>query len=112
MTIVTRESLNSMLESASDEKRQHIIGRALAALLARQTEAEKRTNQAKIHNGAGFSSFDVKSGTITAKSYIKYGCLFDWQVAVWMKKQSNGFPRICKYASQLDEIAQEKAAKK
>lgn len=110
--IVTRESLQAMLDQADTVKRQHIVGRALVALFERQTQAEQADNQTKEDNGVGFAGCDSKSGSITAKTYLKKKELQDWQVERWMKRGANGFARICKYAGQLNEIALNKAKEK
>lgn len=108
--IVTRESIQQMLDNADSVKRQHIVGRALIALFERQTKNEQAHNAAEVHNNIGFAGCDSKSGCITAKYYIKHRSLLDWQVEMWTRKQKNGFARIAKYAKQLNEIAIEKAA--
>jgi hypothetical protein len=104
--IVTRQSLQSMLDKADDVKRQHIIGRALIVLFERQTEAEKVTNDTKEDNGVGFAGCDAKSGTLTAKYFLKHRSLLPWQVNAWMKRSKAGYARICKYHSQLNEAAE------
>lgn len=109
--IVTRESLQAMLDNADDVKRQHIVGRALVALFDRQTQDEKRVNDTRLHNNIGFQGCDAKSGSITAKTYLARGELADWQVERWTRRGSTGFSRICKYAKQLNEIAIAKAQK-
>ena len=111
-TIVTRESLQAMLDQADQAKRQHIIGRALVALFERQTQAEQASNHTQVDNGVGFAGCDSRSGSITAKTYLKNKSLQDWQVERWMKRGANGFARICKYAGQLNEIAINKAEEK
>ena len=103
--IVTRESLQAMLDQADAVKRQHIIGRALVALFDRQTQAEQSSNHTQVDNGIGFAGCDSKSGSLTAKTYLKRKALQDWQVEKWMKRGANGFARICKYAGQLNDIA-------
>lgn len=108
---ITRETLAEMLNQADDAKKVHIIGRALVALFNRQTASEQGANATAQDNGIGFAGSDARSGSLTAKSYLKNGTLLDWQVQKWMAP-SRGYPRICKYARQLDEVAKEKAAKK
>jgi hypothetical protein len=109
--IVTRQSLQAMLDQADEQRRQQIIGRALVVLFERQTEAEKQTNDTKEDNGVGFAGCDAKSGTLTAKYFLKHRALLDWQVEKWLKRGSNGFYRICKYAGQLNEAAVARAAR-
>lgn len=110
--LVSRDSLQRMIDNADAVKRQHIIGRALVALFERQTEDEKRDNTTKLDNNVGFAGCDSKSGSLTAKSYLKNKGLATWQVEKWTARQKNGFARICKYAGQLNEIAIMKAQQK
>lgn len=106
--IVTKESLKKMLDDADDAKRGRIVGRALVGLFDRQTEDEKAANDTKKHNTIGFAACDAKSGSLTAKYFIKNGQLLQWQLDRWLKKQPDGYPRICRYVRQLDEIARAK----
>lgn len=112
MTIVSRDSLKQMIEAADEAKRQRIIGRALVALFDRQTADEKQSNDTRNHNTVGFSGADGKSGSLTAKYFLKHGKLESWQVEKWTKPAKNGYPRICKYAKQLNNIAVSKQGKK
>lgn len=111
MTIVTCESLQQLIDSASPEKQARIVGRALVALFNRQTASEQSNNSTAEYNNIGFSGADGRSGTLTAKYFMKHGKLLDWQIDRWLKPQRNGFARICKYTKQLNEIAQLKQAK-
>ena len=105
MTIVTRDSLVALLE----RKPAETVGRALVAIFkAGQTEDERADNTAAVFNGVGFSGADARSASITAKYYIKHGKLLDWQIEQWIKPAKNGYPRLCKYAKQLNEIAESK----
>lgn len=103
--LVTRDSLQTMLDQADDVKRQHIIGRALVALFERQTQDEKAVNDTKVLNNVGFQACDAKSGSLTAKTYLKRKALEAWQVEKWTRRQASGYARICKYAGQLNEVA-------
>ncbi len=107
--IVTRQSLLTMLQ-ADKERQIQVVGRALVALFRRQTEDERTANATKHDNSVGFSAPDAKSGTLSAKAFMKHGTLEDWQLAKWMRLE-NGRPRIVKYADQLNQIALEKRAK-
>ena len=105
--IVTRDSLVALLA----KNPERVVGRALVAIFkAGQTESERSGNTAEVFNGVGFSGADARSASITAKYFIKHGKLLDWQVEQWTKPAKNGYPRLCKYAKQLDAIAQAKAA--
>ncbi len=101
--LVTRESLIALLNN--EEKRQHVIGRALMVIFKNQTESEKSANQTTNHNNIGFTPADAKSGSITAKYYIKNKELLDWMTEKWMKPNDRGIPRIAKYWSQLNDAA-------
>lgn len=109
--IVTKQSLAQMIEQGPAERVMHIVGRALCALLDRQTEAERNADATTNHNGVGFASADARTGSLVAKSYLARKHLQPWQVAQWTRiSGTTGLPRICKYARQLNEIAEEKAA--
>lgn len=106
--IVTRESLNEMIQNQPQERIMHVIGRALVALLARQTASERARNDTEVHNDIGFSGADARGATLTAKYYQQRKFLMPWQIEAWTRVGKTGFPRICKYAKQLNEIALEK----
>lgn len=108
--IVTRDTIRNMLRNDNRAYVEAVIGRALLALLDRQTEDEKRAADTRVWNAVGFSGADARSGTLTAKFFAKHGRLEDWQVEKWTKPAKNGYPRLCKYAKQLNEIALEKQA--
>lgn len=107
--IVTRESMQQMIDAADAVKKQHIVGRALIAIFDRQTAHEQSRNDTEDANNIGFSAADAKTGSITAKFYMKNRVLLDWQLAKWLKPR-NGFARITKYHKQLNEVANEKVA--
>lgn len=100
-----------MLNNSNTDRKARIIGRALVALLQRQTEDERTANATNHHNNRGFMGCDARTGSITAKYFLKHGTLMDWQIEKWMKPTSTGTPRIVKYAKQLNEVAVAKAAK-
>lgn len=107
--LVTRDTLRTMLANPDRAYVERVVGRALVALLRRQTQDEQRVNDTRVHNTIGFSGADARSGSLTAKSFMKNGGLLDWQLNKWLKPARNGYPRLCKYARQLNEIAQAKA---
>lgn len=107
--IVTKQSLLLLL--ADESKRVHVIGRALVALFERQTASEQSSDATTAANNVGFAGSDARGGSLTAKSYMKNKTLAPWQVERWMRIGKNGFPRICKYANQLNDIAMEKRRK-
>ena len=108
--IVSRESLQALIDNNSQDTAYltQLIGRALVVLLNRQTADEQRQAVTKTENGIGFTGADARSGTLTAKSFLKYGSLKDWQLDRWLKKNSRGYSRIVKYHGQLNEAALEK----
>lgn len=108
--LVTRDTIATMLRNPNRKYVETVVGRALVALLQRQTRDEQRANDTQEHNGVGFSGCDGRSGTLTAKSFVKNGGLLDWQIDRWTKLAKNGYPRLAKYAKQLNEIALEKTA--
>ena len=108
--VVTRDSLRKMLENPNRKYVETVVGRALVALLKRQTADEQAAADTRIINGIGFTGADAYGGTLTAKSYSKRKTLVDWQLEKWTKPAKNGYPRLCKYAKQLNEIALEKGA--
>jgi hypothetical protein len=109
-SIVTRESLQMMLSNPNPLYVQRVVGKALSALLTRQTEEEKHENVTKINNSVGFTGADARSGTLTAKYFLKHNNLEDWMVERWLKVGKSGFSRLTKYHKQLNEIAETKLA--
>jgi len=107
MAIVTRESITEMLNNPNPRYVQTVIGRALVALLKRQTASERNSNSTNEHNAVGFSSVDARSGSLTAKYWMKHNKLEDWMVNQWTRPY-RGHPRLSKYHRQLDEIAESK----
>lgn len=105
--LVTKASMIAML--ADEQKRQHVIGRALVAIFKCQTEAEKASNTTRDHNEIGFAGPDARQGTLSAKYYLKHKCLLPWQVDLWIK-DFRGSPRITKYWQQLNVAANRKRA--
>ncbi len=86
------------------------IVRAVIVLNDRQT-ADEQLHEATTHNnGIGFTGADARMGTSMAQFFAKRGYLTEKQIAYWKKPNKNGVWRICKYASQLLQIANEKAA--
>lgn len=106
--LVTKESLQAMLDAALPEKQIQIVGRALVVLFKRQTAEERKVNTTNVDNGVGFTGADGESGGITAKSFIKHGTLQDWQLERWVRKNDKGYSRLSKYWRQLDEAAKAK----
>lgn len=82
----------------------------MVAIFNNQTESEKADNATEEFNGIGFSGADARSGTLTAKTFLKRKTLEDWQVERWTKRGNNGFSRLTKYAKQLNAIAESRGA--
>ena len=108
--MVTKESLTQMIQAANPEKQAMIVGRACLALFKRQTDAERATNSTNTENSIGFTGADARSGSLTAKTFLKNNTLLPWQVERWLKVDRRGTMRIAKYWKQLDEAARKKAA--
>ena len=108
--IVTRDSLRDMLANPNPEFVGRVIGKALVAIYARQTQAEQSSDATVEDNGIGFAGADAHGGSLTAKFFMKHNTLLDWQIDAWSKVQKSGYPRLCKYHKQLNEVAQAKAA--
>ncbi len=109
MAIVTAQSLMNMIDNADENRKMIIIGRALVVLFNNQTANEKAVNATQEDNGEGFAGADARSGTLTAKSFIKYGSLLPWQVEMWTKRNDTGVMRIAKYHRRLNDAAEMKA---
>jgi hypothetical protein len=106
--IVTRDTIRTMLRNPNARYVEVVIGRALVALMQRQTDDEVRANDTRVNNGVGFTGADARSGTITAKTFMRDNKLLDWQIGSWKKIAKSGYPRLAKYHKQLNEIALEK----
>lgn len=78
--LVTKDSLQNMLNEANFERQQHIIGRALVAIFERQTASEQHALHTEENNGVGFAGCDAVGGSLTAKSYMRHKALLQWQV--------------------------------
>lgn len=98
-----------MIDGANHSKQELIVGRALIVLFENQTSSEQNNNTTNEANGKGFASADGKAGTLSAKTFLKHGSLFEWQLRKWTKKNNRGISRIAKYHSQLNVAANAKA---
>lgn len=96
----TRESITQLLRD-----NDHAVVRALIVLFKRQTSEEQRSNTTRVWNERGFTGADAHYGCLNAKTAIKYGRLWDNQLAYWRKPNRRGVPRIAKYWRQLIEEA-------
>lgn len=108
--IVTKGSVQEFLNTQPADRVMQYVGRALVVLFKNQTADEQRTNDTVENNGVGFTGGDSYSGSLSAKSFIKFGKLQDWQTAKWTKKNAKGYSRLAKYHKQLDLAAQAKRA--
>jgi hypothetical protein len=93
-----------------NQKRQHVIGRALVVLFANQTDSEKVSETTFLHNNVGFTSADAYWGSVNARDYVRNKTLNPRAIMHWMKFIKNTTtPRICKYWKQLNTAAEKKA---
>lgn len=104
--LVTKESVIQMLSNPNEKYVEAVVGRALVVLLNRQTREESTTNTTRINNSIGFTGADARSGSITAKFWIKNKRLEPWMVQRWTRLNTSGVPRLAKYWRQLDNEAQ------
>jgi len=107
--IVTKDSLRDLLLSSPQDKQVRIIGRALVRIMERQTEAEKSLKMTTDSNNIGFTSADAKTGTKSAEYFKRTGRLMPFAFERWISADSTGYPRICRYHRQLNEVAEAKA---
>lgn len=84
-----------------------VLGRALVAIYNNQTNEEQSSGSTKLLNGVGFTGPDARLGTKAAKAFLATNTLPDWLAKIWLVEKS-GYPRICKYARQLNAIANAK----
>lgn len=106
--LLTKQSLQKMLDSDNKNYVIAVIGKALVILMNNQTRDEVLASTTIEGNGIGFTGCDARTGTITAKSYLKSGTLADWQLEKWLKKDKNGYSRLSKYHGQLNVAANNK----
>ena len=106
--IVTADSIDIMLGNANRNYVAATIGRALSALLLRQTTEEQSCSATLAHNGIGFTGADAHSATLTARYWKRHGVMLDWQIEAWSKQAKNGHSRLAKYHRQLNQIAVER----
>ena len=85
-----------------------MVGRALWRLWRRQTADEQRDKKTKHRNARGFNAFDAVPGSIAGQYYDKHGTITDQMFAEWTALRGRGgYPKICRYSRQLNEIAGE-----
>jgi len=101
---VTKEWLAAKIK----ENPNRVIGRALLAIYKNQTMSEQSASSTIVQNGIGFCKPDARVGTIGARMYQAHARLDQWCIDVWMKPAKDGYPRICKYADQLNNISEDK----
>lgn len=103
--IVTSASLVQMMK---DRGAVVVIGRACLSIYNRQTLEEQDSLVTRMRNGVGFTAFDAKVGSLTAIYYRDHKTLLPWHIEYWSKIMPNGYPKICRYAKQLNEVAKVK----
>lgn len=104
--ILTKDKLQEMIDEAPPQKQEAIVGRALVALLKRQTSEEQSSHSTIERNGQGFNGVDAEWGTICARKYQHELRMPRKMTQTWLKKNKNGYSRITRYWKQLDEEAQ------
>jgi len=104
--LVTREWLRDRLLQPDSNT---VLGRALVAILNRQEDDEQSEATTIYRNERGFTAFDAKIGTLAATFFRDKGVVPPNLVKAWTKPMKNGFPRICRYVNQLNEVAVETA---
>jgi len=105
MTIVTKDSLQLMLDHHNPKYVEAVVGRALTAIFKFQTEDEQTSNATTHHNGVGFTGADGYGGSLTAKYWMKHNSLQPWMIEKWTAKTKSGYARLAKYHRQLNDIS-------
>lgn len=103
--LISRAKLMMMINDATPDMRARLIGRACVVLFNLQTQSEQSSMDTNVDNMEGFTSADARSGSLTAKYFLKHGTLQDWQIERWTKCNVRGVMRIAKYHRQLNEAA-------
>jgi hypothetical protein len=107
--VVTRDTIHTMLQNPNPNYVMNVVGRALVGIYNRQTEHEKVINTTTNSNGVGFAGCDAKGGSLSAKYFLKHKRLETWMINKWLKVSGvSGYPRLCKYHKQLNDIALQK----
>lgn len=106
--LVTRESIKAACASDNAAYRAAFVVRAVNAIYARQTQDEQSNGITVVNNGIGFASCDAFLGKITSEGFKKWGKPSPALVDKWCAIGKNGFPRLAKYHSQLNQIAVDK----
>ena len=109
-TIVTKDSLQNMLNNPNKDYVGKVVGKALVVLYNNQTFDEQISESTNKLNNTGFAGCDAKWGTTLAKYYIKHGYLTENQTKKWLQPTKTGYAKICKYHRQLNEAANKKLA--
>lgn len=91
-------------------KGKHWVSKILLLLLANQTADEQESNTTSHQNGNGFAGADAEFGTKVAKYIQDRGHITNGQYDAWIKLNSKGVPKICKYWRQVNAAIEAKAA--
>ena len=102
--IVSKAWVKNYLEKQPLNRRIELVGRALSAIYARQTELERAALVTNVNNSSGFTAYDAEYGSVCAKYFNSVGTLQNRHYYYWTK-DIKGFPRIARYHRQLNEIA-------
>ena len=104
---ITKEWLANKIK----ENPSKVIGRALLAIYKNQTSLEQNHATTNVRNGIGFAKPDARIGTIGARQFAAHSTIQHWVVKIWSSPSKDGYPRICKYAAQLNTIVLAKKEK-
>jgi len=103
--IVTKDYLRDRLTKPDCIK---VLGRALVRIYERQTSDEQQSESTELKNSQGFTAFDARLGTLAARQFLETGSIGIKLTAYWLAQDKNGYPKICRYVRQLNEVAVER----
>lgn len=99
MELLTRKQLKEKLLTESN-----VLGKALVAIHAHQTEDERKILKTIHKNNYGFRPCHAKIGGGMAQYFLKHDHLSEKQFFFWTAKRGNRKPRILIYFNQLYSI--------
>jgi hypothetical protein len=99
MQIWTKESIQQLIKT-----NDAAVSKAILALYARQTAAERSSEHTQVENGIGFNRIDAPFLTSIAKALPR------WNNHMTPRQIAKARPMLLKYWRQLLEIAGERGA--
>ena len=106
--IVTKSWIVQYIKEKPAELAKAMVGRALWRLWRRQTADEQQDKRTKHRNARGFNAFDAVPGSYAGQYYAKHGTITNQMFKEWTAPRGRGgYPKICRYTRQLNEIALE-----